>query len=82
MTQQNDERLAADLLIGAQAIADEIGLKPTEVYYYWRAGKLPLKKLGAQLVGSKQVLREHLTARSRRRPSAAQQPAVLAEQGR
>jgi hypothetical protein len=59
MDQKDDERVSDDLLISAEAIADEIGLTPQQVYYQYRAGNLPLKKLGALLIASKRALREH-----------------------
>jgi hypothetical protein len=63
MAQQDTERLGNDLLVGADAISQEIGLSPQQIYYQWRNGNLPLKKLGALLVGSKRVLREHFTGK-------------------
>lgn len=54
------KRLADDLLIGCPA-AGETGLTEQQVYYGHRTGKLPLKKHGALLIGSKKRLREHFT---------------------
>jgi hypothetical protein len=56
---KGDEKLADDLLYGAQAIADYIGRDPRWVYYQQKA--LGLTHVGALLVGSKSKIRKLLT---------------------
>ena len=54
-----DEKLADDLLVGAEAIADFTGLEVRQVYH--QAANLGLKKLGRLLTGSKKNLKRVLT---------------------
>jgi hypothetical protein len=56
---EDDEKLADDMLYGAQAIADFLGLNPRQVYHQQR--ELGLAHLGAMLVGSKSKLKKRLT---------------------
>jgi hypothetical protein len=51
------ERLADDLLIGAEAIAHELGVDVHTVYYFHRKKKLPIGKLGKNLIASRTKLR-------------------------
>ena len=59
------DRLAGDLLLGATRIARHISVlvgKPVDegdVYYYRRAGKWPSGKHGAELIASKRRLNRH-----------------------
>jgi hypothetical protein len=60
-----DERLAGDLLRGARRIAEHISVLAGEpvdegdVYYFHRAGTWPIGKLGAGLVASRKRLNRH-----------------------
>lgn len=56
-TKSQTERLADDLLIGAQAIADELGVEPHQVNYIFKTKKLPIGKMGKQYIASKKQLR-------------------------
>jgi hypothetical protein len=53
-----NEKLADDLLFGAQAIADYTGLDPRQVYHQQK--NLGLGHLGAVLTGSKKKLKKLL----------------------
>jgi hypothetical protein len=55
-----NEKLADDMLYGAQAIADYLGLDPRQVYHQQR--NLGLTHLGAMLVGSKKKLKKLLAS--------------------
>jgi hypothetical protein len=72
-----DERLAGDLLIGADAIRDYLvylGMPPdTDVYYLRRLGQWPIGKTGGSggsLIASKRRLTRH-AERITRGPTAA-----------
>jgi hypothetical protein len=49
-------KLADDLLIGAEAIADYTGLTTDQVYYAVRRGRLPIGKHGELLISRKSKL--------------------------
>jgi hypothetical protein len=51
------ERIADDLLIGARAIADELGVPQASVYYLARIKRLPIGRLGRNLIASRAKLR-------------------------
>ena len=51
------ERLADDLLIGAPAIAAELGTNIAAVYYLAKTKKLPIGRLGKNLIASRKKLR-------------------------
>jgi predicted transcriptional regulator len=51
------EKLADDLLIGAPAIADELGVTEAAVYYLYRMKRLPIGKLGKNLIATRSKLR-------------------------
>lgn len=53
--------LAGDLLFGAEAIGAFLGLDPRRIYYLAARGNIPVKKIGAIIVGSKRRLAEALT---------------------
>jgi hypothetical protein len=55
----NQPPLAADLLIGAEAIAEETGLSVRQVFYFAAKGELPVKKMGRLLTASRARLRKH-----------------------
>jgi hypothetical protein len=55
--QRQVERIADDLLIGAASIADELGVKTHAVYYLARQGRLPIGRLGKNLIASRAKLR-------------------------
>ena len=55
--------LSDDLLWGAQAIADEIGLSLDQVYHLIRMKRLPVTKLGPKtIIASRKRLRRVLSA--------------------
>jgi hypothetical protein len=51
--------LHADLLWGAQAIADELGLDRRAVFYLLQTGKLPATKTGNIWTSTRSRLRRH-----------------------
>jgi hypothetical protein len=51
------QKLADDLLLGARAIADELGLDEHAVYYLAKMKRLPIGKLGKNLIASRTTLR-------------------------
>lgn len=51
------ERIADDLLIGAKQIAEELGVPPYAVYHLARLRRLPIGKLGRNLIASRAKLR-------------------------
>ena len=51
--------LADDLLWGAQAIADELGISRRKAFYYLESSTIPAKKIGGIWVGSRAALNEH-----------------------
>jgi hypothetical protein len=51
------ERLADDLLIGARSIAEELGVELHDVYYIAKMKRLPIGKLGKNLIASRAKLR-------------------------
>jgi hypothetical protein len=62
VAEPESQKLNADLIWGAQAIADEIGKTLTETQYLIRIGALPIGRLGPKtLFASKRQLRRCLT---------------------
>lgn len=57
ITQQKDPRLADDLLIGAPAIAEELGVEVHAIYHLFKTKRLPIGKLGKNLFASRSKLR-------------------------
>jgi hypothetical protein len=53
-------KLSDDLIWGAAAIADEIGISRRKVYYLLEGGKLPARKIGDLWVGSRRTIRAAL----------------------
>ena len=53
--------LSDDLLWGAQAIADEIGVDKRKAFYLLETRGIPAQKVGALWVASRRTLREVLT---------------------
>jgi hypothetical protein len=49
--------LAEDLLIGGTAIANELGISEDKVYYLFRMKRLPIGKLGKNLISFRTKLR-------------------------
>jgi hypothetical protein len=49
--------LADDLIWGAAAIGDEIGVKKSKVFYLLEQRHIPAKKIGGLWVGSRRQLR-------------------------
>jgi hypothetical protein len=56
-TTKQAERLADDLLIGAPAIAAELGVEVAAVYYIFKKKRLPIGKFGKNLIASRSKLR-------------------------
>lgn len=54
---KSQEKLADDLLIGAVAIAQELGVTVPAVYHIVRKGRLPIGRLGKNLIASRSKLR-------------------------
>lgn len=52
------------VLWGAQAIGEEVGLKPHEAYYQLRLRRLPADKVGTQWVSTPRRLRAHFSGQS------------------
>ena len=59
---QQADRLADDLLIGAPAIAAELGCSERQVYYFVETKKLPIGKFGKNLIASRAKLRRATNA--------------------
>jgi hypothetical protein len=55
--QPSQERVGADLLIGAEAIGAEMNMTEGEVYYAKRMKLLPIGKWGKHLIASRRKLR-------------------------
>jgi hypothetical protein len=53
------ETLADDLLHGAQAIADELGIDVRRAFYLLERGLIPGTKTGRIWTGSRRRLRQH-----------------------
>jgi hypothetical protein len=51
--------LAADMLYGAEAIAEFLGLNRRQVFHFAAIGQLPVVRLGSMLTASKTTLRRH-----------------------
>lgn len=66
----NSERVADDVLRGAQAIGDELGVNPEDVYYLHKTQKYPIGKLGKTLIASRQQLRRHHRALTKKPATA------------
>jgi hypothetical protein len=68
MSQHPDDKppaINADVLWGAQAIADELGVSLQRVYYLIRERKIPFSKIGNKtIVASRRQLRRVLTPTS------------------
>jgi hypothetical protein len=56
------QKLADDLLLGARAIADELGVDEHAVYYLAKMKRLPIGKLGKNLIASRTTLRRFALA--------------------
>ena len=54
--------LAEDLLIGASQIAEALGINENAVYHIYRTRRLPIGKLGRNLIASKSKLQRALLA--------------------
>jgi len=61
-TKQQPERLVDDLLIGAPAIAAELGCSQRQVYYFVETKRLPIGKFGKKLIASRAKLRRATNA--------------------
>jgi hypothetical protein len=56
------ERIADDLLIGASAIAEYLGMSEEAVYHLRRTKRLPIGKLGGNLIASRRKLTRAIAA--------------------
>ena len=56
-TEQKD-RVADDLLIGAPAIAEFLGITEKAVYHWVRNDRIPVGKVGKNLIASRRQLRK------------------------
>ena len=56
-TEKHDEPVANDLLVGAAAISRELGVSETAVYHLSRMKRMPIGRLGRNLVASRKRLR-------------------------
>jgi hypothetical protein len=56
-TNEQPERIADDLLVGASKIAEELGVSTRAVYHIVRTKRLPIGKLGKNLAASRRRLR-------------------------
>jgi hypothetical protein len=56
------DRLADDMLVGAPAIAEYLGVNEKAVYYMHRKKRLPIGKLGKNLIASKRKLQRAIAA--------------------
>jgi hypothetical protein len=56
-TEKHDEPVAADLLVGAAAISRELGVSETAVYHIARMKRMPIGRLGRNLIASRKRLR-------------------------
>jgi hypothetical protein len=57
LIERHDEPVAADLLVGAASIAKELGVSETAVYHIARMKRLPIGRLGRNLIASRKRLR-------------------------
>ena len=57
---EDDASLAADLIWGAEAIGEEVGLPTRKAFYHLERGNLPGRKVGGLWVSSRRQLRAHL----------------------
>jgi hypothetical protein len=55
-----EDRLAADLIWGAKAIADEIGVGTRKAFYLLETGAIPARKINGLWVSSRSQLRARL----------------------
>lgn len=58
---RDDDSLADDLLHGAAAIGDFLGISERAARHQIDAGRIPVSRLGRLIVGSKSVLRRRFT---------------------
>jgi hypothetical protein len=61
-TEQKTARLGDDMLVGAPAIAEFLGIKVKAVYYLARNKRVPIGRLGKNLIASKRKLRRAFEA--------------------
>jgi hypothetical protein len=58
-----ESKLANDLLIGANAIADELGLDPRQTYYWLSKGYLDADKVGDLWISTRTRLRRQFNGK-------------------
>jgi hypothetical protein len=56
------DKVADDLLIGAPAIAEFLGVKEDAVYHLVRTRRLPIGRLGRNLIASRKKLQRAVSA--------------------
>jgi hypothetical protein len=59
--------LHRDVLIGAPAIADEIGVAVRRVYYWLNQGQIPGARIGTQWTSTRSALRRHFSGETQKR---------------
>jgi predicted DNA-binding transcriptional regulator AlpA len=55
------ETVAQDMLLGAEEIAAFLGISIAQVYHYARLKRLPIGKIGKNLIASKRALQRAYT---------------------
>jgi hypothetical protein len=55
--EKHDAPVATDLIVGAAAIAKELGVAENAVYHIARTKRLPIGRLGRNLIASRKRLR-------------------------
>lgn len=59
---KHKETVAEDMLLGAEEIAAFLGISAAQVYHYARLKRLPIGKLGWNLIASKRKLQRAFAA--------------------
>jgi len=67
---QRRQTLADDVLIGAEAIAHEIGIPVRKAFHWLQQGYLPATKVGSIWTSSRSALRQHFGDAAVREASA------------
>jgi hypothetical protein len=60
MTQETPTSLSADIILGADAIAAEMGISARSVYHLAKIKRIPVFSLGAKLAARKSTLRKFI----------------------
>jgi hypothetical protein len=64
------DHLSDDLMLGAVALGDWLGIPPRKVFYMAEHNQLPLFKIGGKLAGRKSTITEHIAKLERRTQAA------------